>query len=71
MSGKIYAVSAKELKGAYIYALSFKNVPTDGTVVFTVTPIAASDNAPDFKGTGYTVTFENGAFVSSEVVSTN
>ena len=71
MSGNIYAVSATDLNGTYIYALSFKNVPTDGTVVFTVTPIAASDNAPALTGTGYTVTFENGAFVSSEAVSTN
>ena len=58
--GAISAYTAEQLYGKYITAITFNNVPAEGTVVITVTPTAG-----DYTGAGYTITIVNGVVTSA------
>lgn len=62
--GAARKITAKELGGQYIWALTVCGVPASGTVIFVVTPYTMKDGSKTELGT-YELTFTNGAFVRS------
>ncbi len=67
-TGLIEQYTAESLRGegSYLYALEIRNIPTAGTVRFTVTPYAIKEwgHVP-ISGDSYDIVFTNGVFVSS------
>lgn len=59
-------ITAEELGGEYVYALTIKGVPASGTVTFEVTPYTVdvndSSNVTDYAT--YEVVYQNGEYVS-------
>lgn len=67
-NGEQTEMTAAELGGSYIFALSVADIPAAGTVTFTVTTYATdqttSANRRTYNGTTYTVTYVDGVFNS-------
>jgi len=57
--GAIEAVTATQLGGTYITAITFNNVPAEGEVILTITPVA-----DHYTGTGCVVTIVDGVVTS-------
>lgn len=68
-NGEIAEITAEELGGKYIYALTVKNIPADGTVVMRVRPYAkALDGETLFYGAEYEITYRDGVYLKSEKI---
>ena len=64
-TGITTSISAAELGGKYIYALTLKNLSAEGTVTIDVTPYAVSNEengSIEFRQDSYTITYVDGVF---------
>lgn len=67
-SGKEVRYSAASMNGNYIYTLTFTGVPTNqGNVTFEIRPFAETADGTVYFGDTYTVIYQNGSFVSSQL----
>ena len=57
--------AASQLGGTHIFTAALADVSTAGTVTFTVTPFAVSQDGVKTTGSAYTVTYVNGVFTSA------
>ena len=66
-------VSAAQLGGSYLYALTVNEIPATGTVTFTVIPFADDmegvENPQTYLGSGYTVTYVDGVYVGATPIA--
>ncbi len=64
-----YKRHAHNLGGSYLFALTVTDIPANiGNITFTVTPYY-SIGEQEFSGQSYTVVYNNGAFVTQELIS--
>lgn len=58
-------VTATELYGTYLYALTIQGIPTEGTITLKITPYGKSlDNITVYESASYNVVYTNGAVVA-------
>lgn len=66
-------VSAAQLGGSYLYALTVNEIPATGTVTFTVIPFADDmegvENPQTYLGSGYTVTYVDGVYAGATPIA--
>ena len=66
-------VSAAQLGGSYLYALTVNEIPATGTVTFAVIPFADDmegvENPQTYLGSGYTVTYVDGVYVGATPIA--
>lgn len=65
VGGSMTEVSAAQLGGKFLYALTIRNIPAEGETVIHVTPFGRGLEADTvFYGASYTVQYQDGIFIS-------